>query len=102
MFTGGGATIRGAREPYFDKFTGFGSKPPKGESTEGSVAMMVDGSVRFLSKDIDPQVLRAMCTIHGADSVDLDKAGKVLKGFPVGSGPARVPRPTRSAQPGRR
>lgn len=63
---GGGATIRGAREPYFDKITGFGSK---GKS--GPMVLMADGSIRQLSDKMDPAVFRAMCTIHGADTVDL-------------------------------
>jgi hypothetical protein len=65
---GGGATIRGAREPYFHEITGFGSK---GLSKRGAHAAMADGSVRFISSDIDPQVFKAMCTIHGAESIDL-------------------------------
>jgi hypothetical protein len=65
---GGGATIRGARAPYFDKITGFGSK---GLSEPGAQVMMADGSVRAISAKIDPLVFKAMCTIHGADSVDL-------------------------------
>ncbi|MBI3464764.1 MAG: DUF1559 domain-containing protein [Planctomycetes bacterium] len=65
---GGGATIRGAREPYFHEITGFGSK---GLPKRGSQAVMADGSVRFISADIDPQVFKSMCTIHGAESVDL-------------------------------
>jgi hypothetical protein len=63
---GGGATIRGARAPYFDKLTGFGTK-----GRDGAVAMMADGSVRLINSNIDPAVFRAMCTIHGAESVDL-------------------------------
>ena len=65
---GGGATVRGARAPYFDSITGFGTK---GLSSAGAQVMMADGSVRALSANIDPSVFKAMCTIHGADSVDL-------------------------------
>jgi hypothetical protein len=67
---GGGATIRGAREPYFDELSGFGSG---GVSGGGTLAVMADGSVRMISKSIDPAVFRAMCTIHGADTVDSAK-----------------------------
>lgn len=66
---GGGATIRGARQPYFDKITGFGSK-----GTSGVLVMMADGSVREISSNVDPAVFRALCTIHGADTVDLEKS----------------------------
>jgi hypothetical protein len=68
---GGGATIRGARQPHFDKFSGLGSK---GLPLAGTLAVMADGSVRQIPASIDPQVFRAMCTIHGADSVDLQRA----------------------------
>ncbi len=97
---GGGATIRGAREPYFDKLTGFGSVG--NESKPGSAATMVDGSVRFLSSHIDPQVMRALCTIHGAETVDVSQAGEPLTTFKVGEGPALVPRTRTSKTTGRR
>jgi len=67
---GGGATIRGAREPYFGELTGFGSKSVTGG---GALVVMADGSVRAISKDIDPAVFRSLCTIHGAESVDQAK-----------------------------
>ena len=65
---GGGATVRGAREPYFDKLTGFGSKSG---SKQGAITVMADGSVRFISSDVDTGTFRAMSTIHGGESVDL-------------------------------
>ncbi|HZL90177.1 MAG TPA: DUF1559 domain-containing protein [Pirellulaceae bacterium] len=71
---GGGATIRGARQPYFDKLSGFASH---GQS--GPITMMADGSVRTISPNIDPAVFRAMCTIHGADTVDLQTAAPLHK-----------------------
>jgi hypothetical protein len=64
---GGGATVRGAREPYFDKLTGFGTRGDQ----PGTNALFADGSTRFLSRDIDPRVFRALCTIHGGETVDL-------------------------------
>ena len=63
---GGGATIRGAREPYFDKISGFGFK-----GTSGVTVVMADGSVRVISSNISPAVFRALCTIHGAEKIDL-------------------------------
>lgn len=65
---GGGATIRGAREPYFDEISGFSSASMNGG---GAIAAMADGSVRRISKDIDPAVFRALCTMHGAETIDL-------------------------------
>ncbi|MFN0017691.1 MAG: DUF1559 domain-containing protein [Pirellulaceae bacterium] len=66
---GGGATIRGAREPNFDKITGFWSK-----GTAGVTVVMADGSVRVVSSKIDPKVFRALCTSHGAEKIDLESS----------------------------
>ncbi|HWB11366.1 MAG TPA: DUF1559 domain-containing protein [Pirellulales bacterium] len=65
---GGGSTIRAARAPYFDSITGFGAG---GDPGSGTLAAMADGSVKRISKDIDPAVFRALCTIHGGETVDL-------------------------------
>jgi len=70
---GGGATIRGAREPYFDKSSGLGTKGLPGG---GSLVVMADGSVRHVTAKVDPKIFRAMCTIHGNDSVDLEAASQ--------------------------
>ncbi len=64
---GGGATIRGARESYFDSLTGFGPT----NTTDDVQVLFADGSVRSVSKAIDPSVFRAMCTIHGGETVDV-------------------------------
>jgi hypothetical protein len=66
---GGGATIRGAREPLFDPVSGLGTQ---GLSSGGALVVMADGSVRHVSATIDPALFKAMCTIHGQDSVDFD------------------------------
>jgi hypothetical protein len=65
---GGGATIRGAREPYFSGVTGsqFGTK-----GQQGAISLMADGSVRLISNSIDPKVFRDLCTIHGGEKVDM-------------------------------
>jgi len=68
--SGGGATIRGARQPYFDKFTGLGSR---GLQKAGTFVLFADGSSRVISADIDPEVFKAMCTIHGAETIDMSK-----------------------------
>lgn len=71
---GGGATIRGAREPLFDKVSGLGTKG----LSSGTVVLMADGSVRQIPTSIDPAVFKAMCTIHGAESVDLERSGSAF------------------------
>jgi hypothetical protein len=60
----GGSTVRGAREPYFGDLTGFGTVGGQGK---GAIAVMADGSVRWINADVDPQVFRAMCTIGAGD-----------------------------------
>ena len=37
----------------------------------GTIALMADGSVRLVPETIDGNVFRAMCTIHGSDTVDI-------------------------------
>ena len=64
---GGGATIRGARRPYFGK---LGGSMFQSRGQQGTMALMADGSARMIPADIDPHVFRSMCTIRGADSVD--------------------------------
>lgn len=72
---GGGATVRGAREPLFDGISGLGTE---GLPSAGTLVLMADGSVRTVPRNIDPQVFRGMCTIHGRESVDLESAAPVL------------------------
>lgn len=66
---GGGATVRGAREPHFDGLTGFGSQGGQA----GAITVMADGSVRHISSAIDPAAFRAMSTIHGGESADVSQ-----------------------------
>src|SRR5262249_59811996 len=65
---GGGATIRGARQPYFDSFTGFGSR---GLQKAGTYVLFADGSARFVSADIKPEGFKAAFTMHGAEQFDM-------------------------------
>lgn len=69
---GGGGTIRGAREPYFDKISGFGS-------SGGALVVMADGSVRHVSANVSPSVFRALSTIHGGETVDLGTATRTAE-----------------------
>lgn len=78
--SGGEATVRPlAKQPYINGPDGFGSGQPN-----GMLAGMADGSVRFLSKDIDPSVLEALATINGGEKLPptLDRAGKLGKSTP--------------------
>lgn len=70
---GGGSTIRGARAPYFDGLSGFGSA---GLAQPGTYVLFADGSARVISASIDPAVFRALCTMHGKEQVDLEAIPK--------------------------
>ena len=64
---GGRATVRPlTREPYVNGPDGFGSG-----QADGMLAGMADGSARFLSKNIDPGVMRELATIRGGEHVDM-------------------------------
>lgn len=80
---GGGATVRGARSPYFDDVTGFGTKGKE----PGTFAVLADGSTRFISKDVDPRVFRALCTIRGGETVDTNQQGPEPAYLPTKSRP---------------
>jgi hypothetical protein len=67
---GGGATVRGARTPYFGGPGSFGSR---GLQKPGTLVLFADGSARTISADIDPEVFKAMCTIHGAEQIDMSR-----------------------------
>jgi hypothetical protein len=65
---GGGATVRGTSSSGADigKRGGFGS--PNFGGKPGVWVLMADGSARFLTKDISPEVFKALCTMAGSDS----------------------------------
>jgi hypothetical protein len=82
---GGGATIRGlTAEPYINGPDGFGTGQP-----DGMYVALADGSVRFISKDAAPVILRRMAAM--ADGLPLDPA--------VTGEPGDSPPPSALAQP---
>ena len=61
---GGNATVRAlTKPPYVNGPDGFGSGQP-----DGMLVGMADGSVRFVSKDIDPTVLEQLATVAGGEN----------------------------------
>ena len=63
---GGPNTVRGlSARPYIDGPDGFGG------SKDGVQVMMMDGSVRFINKNIDPGVLEALSTKSGGETVNV-------------------------------
>jgi type II secretory pathway pseudopilin PulG len=62
---GGKPTIRSlTKKPYINGPDGIGSPFPGGMN-----AMLLDGSVRFISENIDPTVMEALVTINGGERV---------------------------------
>lgn len=66
---GGFSTLRGF-DP--DDVPLHGDGRPFGGHTSGMKAAMADGSIRGISRSIDPKVLAAAITINGGESVNLD------------------------------
>ncbi len=58
---GGKATVRAlTKRPYVHGPDGFGSGQP-----DGMLAGMADGAVRFISKNVDPEVLEQLAAVRG-------------------------------------
>lgn len=78
----GGATIRGARgnrsQDIFNDVGGLGTQG------QGTYVIFADGSVRLIPETIDPGVFRALCTTHGAETVDLTSLPPVTDVPPTG------------------
>ncbi len=76
---GGNATVRAlTKPPYVNGPDGFGSGQP-----DGMLVGMADGSVRFVSKDIDPTVFEQLATVAGGENTTV----AALESTPI-------PRPT--------
>ena len=84
---GGRPTVRPlTRPPYVNGPDGFGSGQP-----DGMLVGMADGSVRFVSKDVDPRVLEQLATIQGGEPArvaELRPASDWLHQFATQSEPA--------------
>jgi hypothetical protein len=67
---GGGSTVQGV--PEKDSIRPFVSPQPDGK--RGTLVVMADGSVRFLSENVSDDVFKALCTIRGGETgVILDR-----------------------------
>ena len=77
---GGASTVRALTErPYVNGPDGFGSGQP-----DGMLVGMADGSVRFMSQDVDPEVLEQLVTIGGGEAATVASLDR---------GMAKLPRP---------
>jgi hypothetical protein len=95
---GGGSTVRGTSltgDRDVGQRGGFISTDHNGKP--GVWVMMADGSIRFLSKSVDPQAFKAMCTMAGGDT---DAIGDLSAIAPEVRLPT-TPRPS-GGQPGSR
>ena len=64
---GGGSTIRSlTKKPYINGPDGIGGPWGGGGGVQAAFA---DGSVRFISEDIDPSVMKALVTIRGGETI---------------------------------
>jgi len=79
---GGNATVRPlTKAPYVNGPDGFGSGQPN-----GMLVGMADGSVRFVGKDVSPEVFEQLATIRGNDALtvaSLDPSAAKPKPKPV-------------------
>ncbi len=73
-FAGGRATVRGldrARQPYIGIGRQFGGNHPTSRvallARQGTMVILADGSVKFISESIDPKVFEAMSTMAGGE-----------------------------------
>ncbi|MDB5388076.1 MAG: hypothetical protein JWM11_3722 [Planctomycetaceae bacterium] len=65
-FSGGRTTIRGlTAKLYINGPNGIGS----GKRSGGVHVLMADGSVRFISENIKPEVFEALATMAGGEEV---------------------------------
>jgi flagellar basal body-associated protein FliL len=65
---GGGSTVRGTSAAGNDIGRRGGFSSPNYGGKPGVWVIMADGSTRFLTKDISPEVFKALCTMAGGDS----------------------------------
>jgi hypothetical protein len=92
---GGGATIQGVPEknsvaPFVTKII---DGPRKGET--GTMILMLDGSVRFVSDKVSDKVFQAMVTVNGEDNPDLLELDTVAPKVP----PPGAKKPTTTTTP---
>lgn len=65
---GGGASVRGTSMAGTDVGRRGGFSSPNFSGKPGVWVLMADGSARYLTKDISPDVFKALCTMAGSDS----------------------------------
>jgi hypothetical protein len=66
---GGGATVQGV--PESGSVRPFVS--PQADGKRGTMVVMADGSVRFVSENVSDEVFKALCTINGGERIILNR-----------------------------
>ncbi len=82
------------QRPYVNGPDGFGSGQP-----DGMLAGMADGSVRFLSKNIDPHVMEQLAMVHGDKDLDVTSIGPLPEGQFIKPAVAPANPPVADAKP---
>jgi hypothetical protein len=85
---GGGSTVRGTSDAGTDVGRKGGFSSPVFNGKQGVWALMADGSARFITKDINPEIFKALCTMAGSDSagaIDLVAPKFTLEQTPRGA-----------------
>lgn len=76
---GGGSTVQGVPETHsIQPFVSMRME----KNLRGTYAIMVDGSVRFISEKVDDKVFQSLCTINGKEKVNLDKDAVLVSTAP--------------------
>jgi hypothetical protein len=71
---GGGSTVRGV--PESKSVQPFVATQYDGK--RGTMAIMADGSVRFITETVSDDVFKALCTIKGGEKVDVNKVAPLV------------------------
>jgi hypothetical protein len=98
---GGGSTVRGVSDDPKDGdvLVPFVSGVQR-EGKLGTYAIMADGKVRFIAKDMNPETFRALCTINGGEKIDdIDKIAPLLAGVAAPAPPKKDPEPGANGKP---
>jgi hypothetical protein len=109
---GGGATVRGTSERGDDVGKRGGFLAPSYGGKQGTWIIMADGSVRYLTKDVSPEVFKALCTMAGGDQpggidaiapkVNFGTVGESKPATPAASTPAKPEEKKPAAPPAKK
>jgi hypothetical protein len=96
---GGGSTVRGTSERGDDIGKRGGFNSPNYQGKAGVWIVMADGSTRFVTKDIDPAVFKALCTKAGGEQVSEFDLNKFAPKAKFESSETKAPPPSKPAPP---